>query len=393
MMFLKVRRFPRLHTEKPHGSQLDLNQPGTGNRPWFWYDPRVKRVRLALLLFLASFSHAQTLEDAVKILAQRVLAKLALNDSAHVTMRNLTTVSAADAAQAQQAFERLLQRKARNPMPVEVVLSLSSNPRGYLLIAEVSPPNEPKLVELTTFQPPQLPTTGAVVLEKKLEWKQPVPILDLVVTGDQMIVLSPGNLFRYERLNGEWQRVESAALPSPPLRDPRGRLDVSAEIIQAAMPDSVCKTPRSGVLEFKCDPGGGFSAASNTLQAENGPPYFAEASAGPIHLIAELDGRIHVYDPSRKPLGAFDGWGSDFVALESPCGTRFAATSASSRTQNDSIAAYDIVNNLPVRVSDQQEFPGPVTALWSSQKMALAVVKNLATGLYEAYTLSMACNR
>jgi hypothetical protein len=164
-------------------------------------------------------------------------------------------------------------------------------------------------------------------------------------------------------------------------------------MVQAAFPDSVCKSARRGALDFKCETGGPFSAGSNTLQAENGPPYFSEASAGSLHLIAELDGRIHVYDTGGKPQGSFDGWGSDFAAMETSCGTRFAASSASSRNQNDSIAAYDIVNNAPVRVSNQLEFPGPVTALWPAPKTLAAVVKNLATGQYEAYTLSITCNR
>src|SRR5690348_17547001 len=57
-------------------------------------------------------------------------------------------------------------------------------------------------------------------------------------------------------------------------------------------------------------------------------------------------------------------------------------------TQPDAIQAFDIVEHQAVPVSAPLDFNGPITALWpEGENEALAVSRNLKTGLYEAYLL------
>jgi hypothetical protein len=48
---------------------------------------------------------------------------------------------------------------------------------------------------------------------------------------------------------------------------------------------------------------------------------------------------------------------------------------------------------VAVAVSAEQDFPGPITALHAISETPRAVVRNLATGNYEAYRLSFSCGQ
>jgi hypothetical protein len=70
----------------------------------------------------------------------------------------------------------------------------------------------------------------------------------------------------------------------------------------------------------------------------------------------------------------------------------FLATSGQDYTQTDSLQVFQIAesgNAVPVSV--ELEFPGPIMALHSAGEGPRAVVRNLATGNYEAYRLSISC--
>ncbi len=189
--------------------------------------------------------------------------------------------------------------------------------------------------------------------------------------------------------------MDTAAFPPVNLRDPRGRLEVAGDAFSAELPGEICKGTWKPALTMQCEQGGPFSAARNTLDLNDGRgPFFQQAELGGLDLVAELDGRTHVYDAAHNLTGVFEGWGSDLVAIADACGGKHVAGSApGDRQAADSIALYDLVNRTPVRVSEPAALPGPVTALWSSDTGALAVVRNLSTGTYEAYALSIDCGR
>jgi hypothetical protein len=357
--------------------------------------------RLILLLVVGLCARGESLDDAVRALSKKVMARLGPAEAAHVTSRNLTTLTGSEAAKAQSTFDRSLRRRLRNPMPVEVVLTISENLHGYVLVAEIHR-DSGTLVDMVEFRPdpPPVQARPAVVLEKKILWEQPAPILDLVIVADQMLLLEPTRIVRYERnvVKGEaakWELKEALALAPVTVRDPRGRIEVSGDMLSADLPGFACKGTWRPALAMQCDEGGRFTPARNTMDLHDWrAPFFNSAEVGNDILVAETDSRTRIYDSTRNPAGVFDEWGSDFVPLADSCGASYvAATASSDRKSADSIALYVVIDRAPARVSDPTEFPGPVTALWpaGTGAMAVAVARNLSTGSYAAYALAVDC--
>lgn len=113
--------------------------------------------------------------------------------------------------------------------------------------------------------------------------------------------------------------------------------------------------------------------------------------------IAGVDGRTRIYEEGPEPLATINGWGSDIASVSSACGSgwQLLVTGKGDWTAPDTLQAFEIREPEVLAVSTAMEFPGPVTALRSSEdsKTAIAVTKNLMTHHYEAYRLSIACER
>jgi len=345
--------------------------------------------RILGLVLAALFARGDALDDAVGQWGKKIAAHLAADEIAHVTW-NGPSAENDYSVRAKTLLARALQRRLRNPKVVEITATLSRNLKGYLLIAEMHRENE-TIVEMVSVARPA-PTPEAEVgfrLDRRLLWEQEAPILDLVVLGDQMLVLDTTGITRYEQHDSKWQKADAAALEIPPVRDPRGRLTVNDTSVIAEASGVACKGTWRPAATIECQAGGRFTAGRNTIEEVGWPPYFTHAEIGGDHLVSAADGRTYLYDAGRKQLSVSDAW-SDFAAVPSSCANVkiIAAYSAS-----NSLAIFDMVDQSPVRVSDTMEVPGPVTALWPAGNAALAVVRNKDTNRYEAYNLAVDCGR
>ena len=262
-------------------------------------------------------------------------------------------------------------------------------------MAEIKRENEPA-VEMAEFRPapPVAAARPAVAIESKMLWEQDAPILDLSQFRATRCWCWTLRAYRcYNRSAGKWERTASAPIPSNS-RDPRGRMEVSVDTLTVHLPGLTCSGSAKLASSMRCEDGGRFTVGRNTLAGHDGSgEIFSTAEIGGDTLVAELDGRTHIYDAAHAPQGVFDGWGSDFVALAGCGGRHVLASSAGDQHAADSVTLYDLVNRAPVRVSDPLEFPGPVTALWPAGEGALAVIRNLSTGKYAAYNLALDCGR
>jgi hypothetical protein len=94
--------------------------------------------------------------------------------------------------------------------------------------------------------------------------------------------------------------------------------------------------------------------------------------------------------PSGAPL---PGKGTEIVIGAPVCGgaSQFLATGARDYTQPDSLQLFEMKPGGAAAISAELNFPGPITALHASSESPRAVVKNLSTGNYEAYRLSLSC--
>jgi len=346
-----------------------------------------------LLLMIVVTARADTLDDAVAALAKKVSARLGAAETVRVTSRNISSLPAADTARAQTALTRALQRPVPNPKQVELALTISENLRGYLLVAEIRRESE-TMVEMTEFRiaAPVSPPPAAFTMESKLLWEQETPILDIAVLPDSMLVLDAAGLARYERRAGKWDRAAAVEIPVI-IRDPRGRLETNADSATIHEPGVKCTVPIRLSAPPQCEEGGRFKAERNTQDLHDWRgEFFASAELGGDTLLAEVDGRIHIHDAAHAPQAVFDG-GSD-LAVIAACGGRHIALTGNGDTASlDSIALYDLVNRTPVRVSEPVELSGPVTALWPAGEGAVAVARNLSTGKYGAYSLTLDCGR
>jgi hypothetical protein len=352
--------------------------------------------RLILFAVICWGARGESVDDAVGALARKVTARMGANEAARVTSRNLTSLSASETVKAQAALDRALRRRLRNPTLVDVSLTISENLHGYLFVAEIRRETGSQF-EMEEYRPdpPPVPARPALSLDKRILWEQSAPILDLAIVADQMLLLETGRIARYERNGAKWELKEAFALAGMNVRDPRGRLEISGDSLSAELPGVQCKGTWKPSLAVQCEEGGRFSAGRNTTDFHDWRgAFFNDAEIGDEHVVAEVDGRAHLYDTSHSPAAVFDEWGSELVPVKDSCGgTYLAASAPTDRKSADSIALYSVIDRAPVRMSEPAEFPGPVTALWPTGAGALAVARNLTTGSYAAYALSMDCGR
>ena len=379
---------------------------------------------------------ADDLAGAVRELARRTAAFAVRGEPVSVSWRNLSTLASGDFNQARTIFEGAVReaggRVSENQdrpgglsYPVDARLTLSGNVSQFLLVEEARKGDD-RQVWIASWKrpaPTRAPAGSTLRLEKKLIWEQEEQILDVVMLGGDVLVLSPSGV----RLHGS--REEDARLT--PLRawprDLRGHLRVTGGGFQgggfqAYLPGMACTGASAPSLTMECHPsdepwtldeGGrgvllaGFTPGRNhfdgRVSASNGAhktlaPFFSAASAEETgrayFLLAMLDGRTEIFDAALDPVGSVAPWGSDLAGTEAHCGggSQVLATKAGEGREPDAIRAFGLVSRTPVALSAPLDLPGPVTALWSlGGNAALAVVNDLATGRYQAYVITVNC--
>ncbi len=85
-----------------------------------------------------------------------------------------------------------------------------------------------------------------------------------------------------------------------------------------------------------------------------------------------------------------------FTGIRSMCGvgTQILASGAGDYSQPDTVQAFESLSGTFVPVSEEFTFPGPVSLHNAATTIfPTAVVRNLHTGNYEAYRLSISCGR
>jgi hypothetical protein len=300
----------------------------------------VKRL-FPLFISLAAGLYADSLADAARALAARIASHIEPNETAHVTARNVSSLPAEDAAKAQAAVAAALRKRSRNPVVVEVTLTVSESVKGFLVVAQVH-----DAVETAEFQPdaaaggpPLIPITRKLLLE------QNDPILDVSEQGDKMFVLSTGEI----AVAYPGGKRDVAAIAAPPVRDPRGRLVIGDTGLQAFLPGATCRGPAQP-LQLSCD------ASAGEFLHEGVPVHF---------------------NPGRNTLSP--AVRDDAVTM---CPGKMLVADG-----DDSV----VLVNGEAHLSEPVDLGGPITALWPSAGGALAVARNSKTKQYAAYSLSVDC--
>lgn len=350
------------------------------------------------------------MSDAARALARSVAAAVA-HEPASLTVKNMSSLSAADAAEIRRVLEPEL-RVAEQPA-VEVQVTISENLTQFLLVAEVRRGGE-RQVLMESWPRTSGVANGAqgkaprVTLERKLLWEQDLPILDAAQVGDALLVLDAA---RVTLVRG--RQTQSAPIPATHAwpRDMRGRLATGSAAFTAHLPGTICRGATEPQLSLECQdssepwllgPGAiaRFAADRNMFQghidiepggARDLPAFYSAAPANDGWMFAAADGRVHLYSRAWEATSAIDRWGSDIASIQTPCGARILATRATSFGDSDAVQAYDVGSGAPDAAGAAVDFPGPITALWSSGNSATAVSRDPQTGRYAAFSLAPTC--
>jgi hypothetical protein len=366
------------------------------------------------------------LNSAARELARKTAALAGKGEAVAVAWRDISSLGSAGLAQARGAFESGLRdaggRLSDAAPSAEAQITLSESQTEYLLVEEIRK-GEERQVWIAGWSRSMAPVGGSgsgVLLETRLIWEQPERMLDVAVNGDAMLVLSGSSVTRFTRSSGQW--LARASLPVTPAkpwpRDLRGRLRWNGTV-QANLPGEACSGTDDGL---QCRPseepwtlGAGaapllatFAAGRNYFDGrlvtplgarKTVPPFYSAAAADdggrPIWLLATIDSGTLLFDAALDPIGSAGAWGSDIAGSDVRCGGRSVvlATRPGDGRGPDAVRAYAVVNRAAVPLGSPAEFPGPVTALWPSGNGATAIVQNSATGLFQAYAVTVACGQ
>jgi len=231
------------------------------------------------------------------------------------------------------------------------------------------------------------------------------------MAGDSMLILTPSALFR-----PSLQQRAPIVLPQPWPRDPRGRLRVNGATVQAHLPGALCSGTAEPALTLACKPSdepwtlesgsralllANFAANRNyfdgrvvtqTGARKTAPPFYSAAAVfdnlAPFWILATVDGRAEIFDAAMEPAGtAGQVWGSDIAVTDSGCGGRSIVLATHAGDGPESIQAF-VFNRALAPLGQPLELPGPVTAMWAS---GVTVVRNLASGKFQAYVVTVRC--
>jgi len=388
----------------------------------------------ALLFFIPPGAlAADDMGGAARELARKTAAFAGRGAQVAVAWRNISSLEPASlesTAQARTAFEAALEeaglRVGEVGATVELRMTVSGNAAQYLMVEEAAK-GEERQVWIAWWKRSERAAAPArgVAIEKKLLWEQDDQILDVAFPAAGMLVLSASNLTLYARTGAQWEPARALPLaPAQPWpRDLRGHLRLKGSGFQALLPGTLCSGTTEPTLSMDCHASdepwmlesgsralllAGFAAARNyfdghvttqTGQRKTVAPFFSAASVESQGrtwwLLAGIDGKTQILDAALDPTRpAAPAWGSDIAGTDAQCGagTVVLATRPGERGQPDGIQAFTMADSTPEPLTETVDFPGPVMALWSSGgNSALAIVRDLRTGKYAAYAVTVVC--
>jgi hypothetical protein len=381
--------------------------------------------------------------NAVQTLTGRIVELAGASKSAFLNVTNLSSLNAAEVSGVARALEtelgQRLQLVTGPTAETEVTVTLSEDIAEYVWVAQVrngtseqtaivAIPREAK-TEFRGEQP-------AVSLEQKPVWAQQAAFLDFALPNTppggvpQMIVLETNRIVSYESRAGQWMPAASIVLhpAATPPRDVRGMIWQSAGNLEVFLPGESCSGTPDSILSLSCAPfpstnpemnwpvvAPGSQRANATFRADRNffdalgasgetsdgrrPAFYTAAAIGtPDHtswVLAQLDGKAHLYAGPANASATFSGWGDGIAAIQSGCSVsaEVLATGTGDWTQPDHIQMYEIGERQALAAGQPLDFPGPILAIWSSTdlKSARVVSRNLQTGMYEASIVTVSC--
>ncbi len=402
---------------------------------------RFLRVAFLLSLVISSWSYcraaATNLVEGEEELTVRILGLTGPGTMA-VEFVNRSSLTPKDAEEIRRAVLAKLADRGAHLVAAEqaaatVRISLSEDLQNYVWIAEVHQGLSDAPAILVSLPRPDVQSAQAeaalLVLHKALLWSQEDRILDAaVIDGNpaHMAVLDANRVTIYKLQNSGWHAEQALPIAhsKPWPRDLRGRLVLRKDhLFDAYLPGVFCRSSANAPLTMTCDhsddpwPIGLENSSLNAFYAgsrnfftgalapgigkQTAAPAFYSAAALPrenytLWLFAATDGRLHLLDGMADQSTGKLNWGSEIAALRSDCGSGWQVlASGNAEGSKDTLRAFEFADRDPIAVSQPLEFSGTITALWtdSTGSSAVAVARDPQTERYEAFRITLACNR
>jgi hypothetical protein len=342
--------------------------------------------RAILFLFvslgLPSFAHPATLEDSAKELAQKITAALPARENVFCEIRNISSLQPGDVARIEQSLKGELQergvRLTNSGAEITVVVTLSENFKNLVWTGEIHKGDSSQVVLIAAERSSEnraFSKAMPVTIRSEKFWEGPERVLDAgeVSNGagkSWLVLLLPEGLRIQDQQTGSASTLEIKSTQSAS-RDPWGNLNF----------DPVGNTIAFFLAPRVC------TVNLETPDLSGCPP--ADGTAG-----GALPSRFPVMFDFSPPGPPPPGKGT-LIEMKAVCGeaSQFLATGARDYTQTDSVQVFQTEPGGAVAISTELDFPGPITALHAISDTPRAVVRNLATGNYEAYRLSFSCGQ
>ena len=373
------------------------------------------------LLFLPIRAHADSLEDAARALARKVASTLH-GVSVTYEVRNLSSLRGKEFSNLSAAFQEELQQHGAKVLPADagasVVLTVTENTSSYLGVVQIR-----RKENSDTIMEPLGPMEGApvaelmynLVLHKEFLFSRDAPMVDVVLGGDDRHaqVLGLQEISSYELQGDRWLPTGAERLPvrRSSIREPRGFLTFGVDTEAAYLPGELCRVSLQDAKGWSCEKNGEpmpvRSVSPLAVTHKKMGLWFSMTQFGPAEatriVITGQDGLARLYEESADPVSVFSGWGSEIASIRTGCGHgwQLLVTGKGDWTHADTIQAVEIHERQAQPVSSPIELAGSVIALHSSAARttddasanagAIAIARNLQTGRYEAYRLSITC--
>lgn len=368
-------------------------------------------------------------QPAADDFVQQVLSRAGSPSAITLTFANLSSLTTAE----QSGIKQVIMTGFRNAgvrlvkadyALAEVEITFSEDWQSYVWVGEIKQGPGSQVVIKRVPRPQKLGALRANTLniKKNLIWQQDTPLLDFYSDGQNLYVLEPGQVSLYANDSGKWRQKQTLAISHdrPWPRDLRGRLEISGFQITAYLPGTLCAgttTPPAIQCRTSDDPwvidpaalAAFFSPARNFFTGvlagkaagESVQPFFSAVSIQNGNLkqwaFAGTDGRTRIFlnDISAAAIVVND-WGSNIAGVESGCssGWQILASAPGDLNRPDSLQAFEIEGRRDEPVSSIMDLNGPMMAFWPGEnpQHANAVVHSLATGKFEAWSISVSCN-
>ena len=378
-----------------------------------------------LIVFLVSQqAKADTLEDAARTLARRVAAVLR-GGAVTCETQNRSSIGAAEFASVSSAFQDELQRRGVRVVTSDAGMSLSmtvtQNPTEYIGVAQIVRKDDAQTL-LETLGPATGPANPAPTFNLELRreplFSQGRPILDVFFDSNSTtaFVLEPEQISVYDRQSDHWVLRSSTPLPrhKAPPRNERGFFGFGIDMASAEFPGELCQVyflPDARQKGWNCENDSGeirvTGVSRESMPVKSLGAWFSAAqieTEGKSELIVTgRDGVARLHKDGAEPVATFSGWGGEIAGVRGGCGSvsQLLVTGSRDWTTADTVQVVEIRDRRAVTVSAPMEFPGPIIALHTPgtrgvdpsqpSAQAFAVDRNLQTGQYEAYLLTITC--